>query len=341
MTFVDKSFSSAIFFYMKDISTAKFVKISLGNHRTAETDCVMDISRPSILVLGGENTRTETDAYFYARMVAQTLIQNDISSGIDIYSVSYKFRDRDCSIDRNNMFKKHGFKIPPNFDIPNNGLSIQYPNYIKEIYEFAFSPRIKNFESGLKNMMVYTHCHGTYVMNMLEERWHQEMNVFYKAPEIKAAQNQLLVINHAPFAPLGVSKFKNLSFFSATDIQINHYNEFYAYMQQHPKKFQPAFFDINQTNMMVVDQIKHDPVFEHGITGLVQTDLNDKRLTKNGKILFATERNALLMGAKTLLESRAAPSDAELLNNNWIHYKELVSRGSKIYKEFLKKQSTR
>lgn len=326
---------------MKDISTATFTKLSLESHRYSETDCVMDISRPSILVLGGENTHTETDAFFYGRMIAEALIQNDITSGIDIYSVRYKFRDRDCSIDRNNLFKKHGFNIPPDFDIPNNFLSIQYPNYIKKIYEFAFQPRIVSKEPGLRNMMVYAHCHGSYVMNMLEQNWREEMSLFYSDEEIKAAQKQLLVINHAPFAPLGFSKFRNLSFFSASDIQINHYNPFHTYMREHLHKIKPAFFDINQTNMMVVDKIKHNPEFEHGITGLVQTDLNDKRLTKHGKILFATERNALTTGARMLLYGNDVPSNAELLDNNWINYKELISKGSKIYDGFLKKQKTR
>ena len=102
---------------MQDISSVNFIKIPLDNPNRLEHTTSMDLSRPCILILGGENTNTQEWARNYCITIAKTLYLNGIQSGLDIYSACYKLRDRNSELDRLNLFRE--FRDTKNlFDYP-------------------------------------------------------------------------------------------------------------------------------------------------------------------------------------------------------------------------------
>lgn len=300
------------------------------------TTC-MDLSTPSILILGGENTDIPDWAYNYCITIAKTLHLNDIKNGMNIYSACYKFRERDCGLDRLNLFREfrdtqsllnygNGLTMTDitymNYSYP---LSNTYPNYILDILNFAFIPRllgrndqmqnIKKIKENFRNMIIFTHCHGTYILRMIEKYLHQESNKFtYSLQDMYDIQKSIFAINHAPFAPLEQSKFTSLSFTSAVDTQINYYNELSYHMRTTPDIFKPAaFFGTKFGNIMITNQIKEDITKEHSQVGLSGDPRDEHTLTGNGKILFATERNALLESTRAMLAGKPIPTTSKLI----------------------------
>nr|MBQ0091645.1 hypothetical protein [Candidatus Enterousia merdequi] len=210
---------------MQDISTVHFVKVNLENPGIPIQAEVMDLSRPCIFILGGENTNTEGWARNYCLTIAKTLYLNNITSGLDIYSAYYKFRDRNSSIDRLNMFREFRdtdslqkyCKSTTLDEIASLNRSYPlcntYPNYVHDIFNFAFLPRLLSPNDQMlptdevidnfRNMILYTHCHGTYVLRMIEKHMQQESNKYaYSLKDMYKIQKNLLAVNHAPFAPL-------------------------------------------------------------------------------------------------------------------------------------------
>lgn len=321
---------------MNDISKANFIKIPLDNPNKLEHTTSMDLSRPCILILGGENTDTQSWAYNYCITIAKTLYLNGITEGLDIYSTCYKLRDRNSGLDRLNLFRE--FRDTKSLLDYGNGLTITdikymnlsyplsctYPNYIYDILNFAFIPRLvgrnnqilstKKIKENLRNMIVFTHCHGTYVLRMIEKYLQQESNKFtYSLQDMYEIQKSLFVINHAPFAPIEQSKFSAVSFASASDTQISYYNELSYNMQKTPKEFTPAFFGPKFGNIMITSRIKKDITREHSQVGLSGAPQDEHTLTESGQILFATERNALLEGTRAMLANKPIPPVSKLI----------------------------
>lgn len=322
---------------MKDISRADFVKISLETPAKLEHTTCMDLSTPCILILGGENTDTPNWAHNYCITIAKTLYFNDIQKGLNIYSVYYKFRDRNGGLDRLNLFRE--FRDTQSLFDYGNGLTMTditymnhsyplsntYPNYIYDIINFAFIPRLlgrndqmqstKKIKENFRKMIIFTHCHGTYVLRMIEKYLHQESNKFtYSLQDMYDIQKSIFAINHAPFAPLERCKFSAVSFASASDTQINHYNELSYCMQTSPDAFKPAaFFGPKFGNVLITNRIKEDTTKEHSQVGLSGDPRDEHTLTENGKILFATERNALLESTRAMLAGKPIPTTPKLI----------------------------
>lgn len=342
---------------MKDISATHFIKVSLDKPDKLEFPTSMDLSTPCILILGGENTNTPVWAHNYCITIAKTLHLNGIKSGLNIYSAVYKLRDRNSSLDRLNLFRE--FRDTNQLLRYGNGLTMTdiaymnqsyplsntYPNYIYDVLNFAFIPRLlgyseqiltpKKTKENFKKMIIYTHCHGTYVLRMIEKHLHQESTRFaYSLSDMYDAQKNTLVINHAPFAPLEKSKFSALSFLSASDLQISYYNELTYNMQQSPNKFQPAFFGPEFGNVMIANRIKKDITKEHSQVGLSGDKISAHSLTPNGQILFATERNTLLEGTRAMLTGKPIPKTSKLIcapdKNIELDFNDFKSRGKKI-----------
>ncbi len=340
---------------MKDISAVNFLKMRLENPATYQHTEYMDLSRPCILILGGENTNTPQWAYNYCITLAKTLYLNNITDGLDIYSVYYKFRDRIPSFDRLNLFREFrdtkslisysGNSSLTLNDIEHLGMDYplcnEYPNYIYNIFNFAFKPRLigrnnqmlppKKLKENFRNMIVFTHCHGTYVLRMMEKHMNQEFNKFiYSLQDLYTIQKNLFVINHAPFAPLEKCRFTSLSFASASDTQIGYYNELDYNMKATPKKFKTAFYGQGFGNIVITDKIKKAPTKEHsqvGLSGDVQTQ---HELTASGQMLFAAERNALLAGTRAMLSGNPIPTIAELISTEYAGFEDLRATGQQI-----------
>lgn len=321
---------------MKDISAVNFIKMPLENPNKLEFVTSMDLSNPCILILGGENTDTHEWARNYCITIAKTLHLNGITSGLDIYSAFYKLRDRDSGLDRLNLFRE--FRDTKSLCDYGNGLTVQditymnqayplsntYPKYIHDVINFAFVPRLigrnnqmlspKKIKENLRNMIVFTHCHGTYILRMIEKYLHQESNKFtYSLQDMYELEKNVLAINHAPFAPLEQCKFSALSFASASDIQTNYYNELSYQMHSTPQAFRTAYFGPKFGNIVITSQIKEDITKEHSQVGLSGDPRDEHTLTENGQILFATERNALLAGTRAMLEQEPIPAVSKLI----------------------------
>ena len=321
---------------MKDISTVDFIKIPLENPNNLEHTTSMDISTPCILILGGENTNTQEWARNYCISIAKTLYLNGITHGLNIYSACYKLRDRNSDLDRLNLFRE--YRDTKSLLDYGNGITLTdiaymnqsyplgntYPNYIYNIFNFAFIPRLlghndqiqspNKIKENFRKMLVFTHCHGTYVLRMIEKQMQQEFDKFaYSLQDMHEIQKSILTINHAPFAPLEQCKFTSLSFTSASDTQINYYNELSYHMRKTPNKFKTAFFGQKFGNVMITNRIKEDITKEHSQVGLSGDPRDEHTLTANGKILFATERNALLEGTRAMLEKKPIPTTSKLI----------------------------
>lgn len=340
---------------MQDISKTNFIKIPLENPNKLEYTTSMDLSRPCILILGGENTNTQEWARNYCITIAKTLYLNGITGGLDIYSASYKLRDRNCGLDRLNLFRE--FRDTDTLLSYCNGLTMTdikymnqsyplsntYPNYIYDIINFAFIPRLigrndqmlspRKISENFRNMIVFTHCHGTYVLRMIEKYLNQESNRFtYSLQDMRDIQKCIFAINHAPFAPLEQCNFSAVSFGSASDSQISYYNELSHYMHASPNKFKPAFFGPKFGNIMITSKIKTDPTKEHSQVGLSGDPRDEHALTENGQILFAVERNALLAGTRAMLTGKPIPSIPKLIcaPDKDFDFQELKKRGQQI-----------
>lgn len=344
---------------MPDNSRTHFIKVPLENPSQSKLEhpTSMDLSRPCILILGGENTDTQNWAHNYCISIAKALHFNGIKEGLDIYSVYYKLSDRDNGLDRLNLFRK--FRGTQNLIDYGNGLTMTditymgqsyplsnvYPNYIYDIFNFAFIPRLfkcdnpmspKEIKENFRKMIVFTHCHGAYVLRMIEDYMIQESNRLTPSREdMYDIQKSIFVINHAPFAPLEECKFSAVSFASASDKQISYYNELSYNMQNSPEKFKPAFFGQKFGNVMITSRIKEDITKEHSQVGLSGDPKDEHTLTENGRLLFATERNALLEGTRAMLANKPIPTIPNLINapDNYFDFYDFKSRGLKICKD--------
>jgi len=308
------------------------------------------------MILGGENTHLAQIAYSYFRSIKDTLENNKITSGLNLYSVYYDFGSsptcRDGNFDRLSLFYK--FRDPQRLaemsGISETELATSYPlygsepQYINDIYKIALQPRLytkngqllstEQIAKNLRNMIVFTHCHGAYVVRMLEQKMLADPILGAQLLQTPKLLQNLLVINHEPFAPLEKCKFTSLSFGSASDRQAGLYTELDYQMKSAPDRCAPAFFGPEFGNIMIADQLKHDICDEHSHIGLRGSEFTDAKLTRNGKLLFTTERNALLKGVRAMLKGKPMPTIPQMLTTKYASYEELKRRGMQIYRHF-------
>ncbi|MBP5485858.1 MAG: hypothetical protein J6Y07_04095 [Alphaproteobacteria bacterium] len=99
--------------------------------------------------------------------------------------------------------------------------------YINTLFEQTILPRISDggrrlpldkAMARIRKINIVAHCHGTYLVQKMEEKMQARMlDLGYNQSEIKQVLSQVLVIAHAPIIPLGVSKFRIISFTTAHD----------------------------------------------------------------------------------------------------------------------------
>lgn len=336
---------------MIDTSKTNFIKVSLENPRNCEHTGAIDMSRPRIVILGGENTVTYNLAYSYILSIAKTLWLNGIQEGLDLYSVYYKIPERKNEIDRLDLFMdvRGAQNVIPylNKDVYNDYTLYSdhlIPHYVNDIFNFAFKPQFtdkhghaaspKKATQNLRNTLIYTHCHGAYALRMCE-RMIPESHIatYYSLDQLTDLQKNLMAINFAPFAPLDDQNFSSLSFCSASDYHVCQFNNFDAHMKSTPDKFKPGYYDHRFGNMMVATRIKIDPMNEHSDVGLSGSDDVNERLTTNGLILFAAERNALLCATRAMLNGDPMPDTPQLLTTDLADFNQLKRTGDKIRHE--------
>lgn len=337
------------------LSTAKFITVKITDPVVNYRETVsMDVSTPCVLILGGENTNSPSIACSYFRSIKDTLENNQITTGLNLYSAYYDLGTRNNDLDRFNLFYqfrdiKQLTDIHASYmlgDLYSYPLYNVEPQYINDIYNTALRPRLytKNGQlmptnkiaKNLRNMVIFAHCHGTYVVRMLEQKMLADANlqkILSKKP--KLLQN-LLVVNHAPFAPLENCQFTSLSFTSASDTQACLYTKLDYRMKSAPSECPPSFLGPEFGNLVVSDRLKHDITTEHSHIGLRGSNFTDAKLTRNGKILFTVERNALLKGVNAIIKSKPMPTIPQMLSTKYTSYEELKRRGMQMYRHFMR-----
>lgn len=101
-------------------------------------------------------------------------------------------------------------------------------DYINKLFEQTIAPRIserghrlslRDAMARVRKLNIVAHCHGTFVLHKMEEKMHTRMrDLGYSETEIDMVCSQMLVVAHAPIIPLGISKFRIVSFTTAYDL---------------------------------------------------------------------------------------------------------------------------
>lgn len=311
----------------------------------------IDTRRPVVVIFGGGLTVAEKQANNYATYIRAALLENGLDD-IGVYSIFYSFYTKDDSFyNRVNLFRKAGRKIEldekDGANLAKLGGKEYSPDMVKQLYDILILPRITNnfgnripAKSACRNIRkinIFLHCHGAVVASYLETVMTHEMkNLGYDANEIAEIQQNLLVIAHAPLAPLGKSAFTFLSFATAMDETVEHYNHFHDYAIAHAGDMKPGFFPEQLGNMFLAGKSKlaEDAEEEHAVSGLTKSA--DSLLTDDGRILYSAERNALINGVRNSTGKNPLPSVGELVSGPGVDFDELKKNGEEFYKTMLK-----
>lgn len=307
------------------------------------------ITKPAFLILGGSGTKIEKNANNYAARLEALLKENNISD-INIYSVFYKFGSHRPFLDRINLFRRAGRKITL-VDEEEQNMQIMMenepePEFIDKLFDIFIRPRIMNSDHGrldfhiamqnISKLKIFLHCYGSSVIKFLEEMTLSEMQkIGYKKSEIKSIMRNLLVIEHAPSAPIEKSAFTCLSFATAMDQVLNHYNLFHKYAKRLAKFIKPSYFPEPYGNFFLVGRTKYDQEndAEHETAGLVNRERH--LLTPDGEILFTAEANAIVNGLNATIAGEALPDIEELVSGNGINFAEMKANGEDFIKEMV------
>ena len=129
-----------------------------------------------------------------------------------------------------------------NFDQPE---IVEYavPNYAVDLYDLLIWPRICDscnrllpFKEALRRMqklIVVSYCHGAYSWMKIEE----QLSLQWSGNEYSASQKRRLlksitILAYSPDCPLGVSDAQFISLASASDLSIQHGNNFIRYVHR-------------------------------------------------------------------------------------------------------------
>ena len=296
------------------------------------------IDKPCIIAFGGERTNSAKTANHYAS-VLEALVHFYKIKDFNIYSAYYEFENDswDRKPERIKAFISGRSKILNKIPDPN----ILNTQYINDLYNIVIRPRIIDQNGtrflnevalqNVRNVIFYTHCHGATVVRNFQNMMEKDMREHgYKPDEIRDIMGNILVIQHAPVAPLERSKFNTISFASANDTQMKFYNKFSEYISEHTEDLFPSYFSLG--NIFAVYGFTHQLINEHQIVGLVPTHDQDM-LTPDGTIIMAAERNAIINGINAARNHQSIPNVRDLIapanNNDSVRpdFDELVQNG--------------
>ncbi len=259
--------------------------------------------KPCIVAIGGELTVSRKDANYYASMLERLFSAYDVK-GVDIYSACYQYKDTDRKQERAQLFRTAQSRI--------KNIDITKAKYVRDLYQHVIFPRIvapnkKRFSDAeamqnMRQIMLFTHCHGAAVTRAFQEMMLSDMRKYgYDEKVIPQIMHGLLIIQHAPVAPIKNSMFNTVSFMSATDTYMNFHDNFSKYVSEHSEDMAPSYFRFG--NLFITYEITYQLIGEHQVIGLVPTE-NQDMLTPDGAVIMAAERNAIINGANALTSSK-------------------------------------
>ena len=295
----------------------RVAKTPLNIYGTTPAETI-PINKPSIIAFGGERTYSTKEANHYAS-VLEALVRFYKIKDIDIYSAYYEFENDswDRKPEREKAFISARSKILNKIhDSP-----VLDTQYINDLYNIVIHPRIVDANGNrfsddvavqnVRNAIFYTHCHGATTVRTFQNIMARDMREHeYDPHAIREIMRNVLVIQHAPVAPLERSKFNTISFMSANDTQMNFYNKFSEYVSDHTEDLFPAYFSLG--NFFAVYGFTHQLINEHQIVGLVPTHDQDM-LTPDGAIIMASERNTIINGINAARNHKPIPDVRDLI----------------------------
>ena len=281
----------------------------------------------AVLFLGGNITNSERNANGYLSSLEDLMQQNNLKGKVALYAAIYDFGE---SEDKEIIFNdclartklKQDYHRRAKISGPLNEDTLN-PHYIDDLFDKTLLRRITDENdkklsaeeacAKIRKLTVVSHCHGAYTFLKMEEKMQKKMRKLgYSAEEQAKIQHELLCISHAPDAPLGISKSTMISFVSAQDLGICHYNNFETSIREMCKNNEVMFsyFPGKQGEMFLAPSLG-DEIAQHNFAGY---DTTQKELSKAGKAMLGLSGNAIVNSVKSSLANLPLPSVKELVS---------------------------
>lgn len=275
------------------------------------------IGAPCIVIIGGGKSVTQRHANYYASVINKLFTIYGVN-GVGIYSAYKSYVETNRNSERAKIFQIAQSLVKRSFSITNE------TEYFRDLYNQIILPRIVAADGtrfstdvaieNMRRVMLFTHCHGAAIVRAFQEFMRTDMEKYgYDRKEIAQIMHQLLVIQHAPLAPLTRDMFNTVSFMSADDpyTDVNYKNNFAEYVANNPADMEPSYF--KDGNFFAAPTFTtRNMTFEHQIVGLVPNE-EQEILTPYGKVIMSAERNAIINGARAVQSGAPTPDIRELV----------------------------
>ncbi len=321
----------------------------------AQTISRIPLTRPSLLLLGGGATVRSRDANYYASLIQEILYTNNVRD-FDLYSAHYNFGDRIPGLDRANVFRQMGYTIKLSYYPPDNDrLELKLarmcanepiPHTAIRTFNIFIRPRLITRDNRLRDMdtilkymrrlRIWTHSHGGAVIHYMGNYMRQEMSAMgFTKYEIDLVCKNLLVIGHAPTAPMFYNTFYHINFASCSDTVMENVNHMSDYLSTNAANVTPMYFGNRLGNLVTTGQFRPDYTREHDARYLAQNSAEYQTLTDEGKLVFDTECNAIITAVKSAIDGSKLPSVREMLDGPSVDFDTLRKNGTRFYQIML------
>ncbi len=305
----------------------------------------VDIKSPALVALGGALTTNADKAFGYIEHLSR-VIQD--KHDLNIYAAVYDFGAVDPMLVKANIFRRAGRKITLDMDTNVARRKEQQlaqinemepvPGYIEDLYEIIIEPRIirgnaQATANNLRNLIIYSHCHGAVVVNQLTEMATQQMkSAGFDDKTILQCMANVVVIQHNPTAPLENAKFTTVNFMSASDDTLNFYDTFSKNVLR-TDDLPPTYMGSDYANVFIAGKLNQANGSEHGFSVGYKNNQHD--LTENGRTIFSAEQNAINNAISVAKHAKLPSPTAEtLVAGDNVNVAQMRINGQKIFNKF-------
>lgn len=312
----------------------------------------------AILFFGGNATSTARSANGYLSSLDKLLQHHKIEENVALYAAIYDFGEMDDravafndNLARTKLMQDYHHSVKLNKQLNDDTL---HPRYVDELFDKVLLHRISDKKgkrlsaneacAKIRKLTIVAHCHGAYTFLKLEEKMQAKMKELgYTDEERFKIQHEMLCVAHAPYAPLGVSKSTMISFASAEDLEVKHYNNFETEIRAMSKNNEVmlSYFPDKQGELFLTPSMGKD-VDEHNFFGYLP---GNKGFSKEGLTIMALSGNAIVNGVKNSLSGEPLPSVKDLVCGQDKKYQKLFDKlkdnGAKMWQKMSLNMSIR
>lgn len=307
-----------------------------------KADCI-DRTETCVLVLGGDGVRNEKAANGYMGDIYRLLEENGLEDLVKVYGAVYDFGEYMNENDaRTQLFREHRRKIELKRPIDPDSVN---PAYIRKIFDAVVKPRLTDADGtridgdkaadNVRKLTIVAHCHGAYTALKLEQMMQSEAELLgYDAEERRLIQKQMLVLAQSPYCPLGESRSTFISFGSAADYEVNHYNLFEKSLRalNREKPIPLSYFPDRQGNIFLTGSMG-SAYEQHNFWGCHPLP----EMSREGQALTALSAKILINGLRNALEaSPRLPSVEQLAATDAASrelFDQMTKNGKEVYKQ--------